>query len=327
MDSLASPRLIEAHRQARTGTLAVQRPTPGVLMATGATRLDLIQRMSTNDLTEMAEGEVRPTVLTTAIGRIVDRMHVLSLGDHLALITSPGRAEPVLSWLRRHVFFQDDVTLARAYPAADHWLLLGPLSADQAARAVEGAGEVHSERGRIPPGSLVWPATPPEPTGLHVLFEPKLAAASTRRLNGAFEPELAEAAYQALRVEAGYPEYGQDFDDDDIPLEVGLTHAVSFAKGCYLGQEIIARMESRARLPRRLVGARLSGPVHVPCDLMREARSVGRLTSAAFSPRLGWIGLAVVKAEAVGEMVTADGASLQLVDLPFPLEDPSGRQV
>ncbi len=86
-------------------------------------------------------------------------------------------------------------------------------------------------------------------------------------------------------------------------------------------------LEARARLPRRLVGARLSGPARVPCDLMREARSVGRLTSAAFSPRLGWIGLAVVKAEALGEVVTADGGSLQLEGLPFPQEEPAGRQV
>jgi len=102
MDSRISSVLIEADQQARTRSLAVRRPAPGVLIANGATRLDLIQRLSTNELMEMAEGEVRPTVLTTAIGRIVDRLHVLSLGDRLALITSPGRAETVLAWGRRH---------------------------------------------------------------------------------------------------------------------------------------------------------------------------------------------------------------------------------
>src|SRR3972149_2710367 len=183
MDSRTSPMLIEAHQQARTRSLAVPRPAPGVLIATGATRLDLIQRVSTNELMEMAEGEVRPTVLTTAIGRIVDRLHVLSLGDRLALITSPGRAEAVLSWLRGHVFFQDDVALARAYSTADHWFFLGPQAADHAAHTVEGFGEVHPGRGRILPGALIWPATPPEPAGRHVLFEPELAADSKRRLN------------------------------------------------------------------------------------------------------------------------------------------------
>jgi aminomethyltransferase len=316
--------LIEAHLQARTGSLAVRRPSPGVLMATGATRLDLIQRVSTNELLGMAEGEVRPTVLTTAIGRIVDRLHVLSLGDRLALITSPGRAETVLAWLRGHIFFQDDVTLSRDFPAADHWLLLGPQAADVAAHAVEGWP---GGRGVLLPGALVWPATPPEPRGVHLLLQPEAAAAFTNKLAGGVDSELAEAVYQGLRVEGGYPEFGQDFDESDIPLEVGLTHAVDFRKGCYLGQEIIARMESRAKLPRRLVGARLSGPVRPPIDLIRAARPVGRLTSAAFTPRLGWIGLAVVKGQGLDETVTADGASLQLVELPFPQEEPVSRQV
>ena len=327
MDSRTSPMLIEAYQQARKGSLAVRRPAPGVLIATGATRLDLIQRVSTNELMEMADGEVRPTVLTTAIGRIVDRLHVLSLGDCLALITSPGRAETVLAWLRSHVFFQDDVTLARAFPVADHWFLLGPQAADQAARTVGVNGEGLPGRGRILPEALVWPTTPPEPMGFHLLLQPEAAAAVASGLTGAVDSVLGEAVYQGLRVEAGYPEFGQDFDDSDIPLEVGLTHAVSFRKGCYLGQEIIARMESRAKLPRRLVGARLPGPVRAPSDLMRAARPVGRLTSAAFTPRLGWIGLAVVKGEALDEGVTADGASLQLVDLPFPQVEPSSRQV
>jgi len=316
--------LIEAHLQARTGSLAVRRPAPGVLIATGATRLDLIQRVSTNELLEMADGEVRPTVLTTVIGRIVDRLHVLSLGDRLALITSPGRAETVLAWLRGHIFFQDDVTLSRDFPAADHWFLLGPQAADIAAHAVEGWP---GGRGVLLPGALVWPATPPEPRGVHLLLQSEAAAAFASGLAGVVDSDLAEAVYQGLRVEGGYPEFGQDFDDRDIPLEVGLTHAVDFRKGCYLGQEIIARMESRAKLPRRLVGAHLSGPVHPPIELMRAARSVGRLTSAAFTPRLGWIGLAVVKGQALDETVTADGASLQLVELPFPQEEPASRQV
>jgi tRNA-modifying protein YgfZ len=324
MDSRTAPMLIEAHLQARTGSLALRRPAPGVLIAAGATRLDLVQRLSTNELTEMAEGEVRPTVLTTAIGRIVDRLHVLSLGDRLALITSPGRAETVLAWLRGHVFFQDEVTLSPAFPAADHWFLLGPQAADQAAHAVEGSSE---GRGLLLPGALVWPATPPEPIGVHLLLQSEAAAAFATGLAGVVDSELGEAVYQGLRVEAGYPEFGQEFDDGDIPLEVGLTHAVSFRKGCYLGQEIIARMESRAKLPRRLVGARLSSFVGPPIDLIRAARSVGRLTSAAFTPRLGWIGLAVVRGEALDDVVTANGGSLQLVELPFPQEAPSSRQV
>ena len=224
-------------------------------MLRGATGLDLLQRMSTNNLADIAEGEIRPTVLTTAIGRIVDRVLVLSLGDRWMVMTSPGRGDTVLSWLRRHVFFQDDVSLEPATAFAQHWFIMGHgrvMTSGAAWRRtplrlpVGGAPSPRASCGRRcrrnPPACISCSSRPP----------PTIPASGI----GAVEATVAEEAYQALRIEAGFPEFGREFNDDDIPLEVGLTYAVSFSKGCYLGQEIIARMESRART-WQTVGARL----------------------------------------------------------------------
>jgi len=311
----ASPQLQKAYALGQSGALALSQPVPGALTVRGAHRLDLLQRMSTNDLSGIAEGQVLPTVLTTAIGRIVDRVLVLLLDEHLILITSPGRGETVLSWLRRHVFFQDDVSLEATLSLKDHEFVMGPRAREVVRPSLEETGPPSPAPGRgfAIPGGFVWTTLPPEPDGVHVLLDSPSAAPALALESAGIEPTAAEEAYQALRIEAGFPEYGREFDDDDIPLEVGLTYAVSFSKGCYLGQEIIARMESRARTPRHLVGARLPRAVPVPYDFPH-----GRLTSVAFSPRLGWIGLAVVRPEAFNVQISIDGDPIELLELPFP---------
>jgi folate-binding protein YgfZ len=116
------------------------------------------------------------------------------------------------------------------------------------------------------------------------------------------------AAYEAVRVEAGFPRHGDELDDRTIPAEAGLVEAsVSFTKGCYTGQELVARIDSRgSNVPRRLRGLLLSGPVEGGARLVDLAaagepqapgsagKEVGRLTSVARSPRLGWVGLGYV---------------------------------
>ena len=115
-------------------------------------------------------------------------------------------------------------------------------------------------------------------------------------------------AYEAVRVEAGFPRHGHELDERTIPAEAGLVEAsVSFTKGCYTGQELVARIDSRgSNVPRRLRGLLLSGPAdsgarlvdlaaaEVPASPGSAGKEVGRLTSVARSPRLGWVGLGYV---------------------------------
>ena len=152
------------------------------------------------------------------------------------------------------------------------------------------------------------------------------AAAATPRLsaelNARGAPAVLEQAAECLRVERGRPRYGVDLDDTVIPQEAGLNErAVSFTKGCYVGQETVARLHYRGRPNRHLRGLRLSLPATPGDELLLGERSVGRVSSAVLSPRLGPIALALVRREAEPGSTVGVGqarASAEVLELPFP---------
>jgi folate-binding protein YgfZ len=134
---------------------------------------------------------------------------------------------------------------------------------------------------------------------------------------------VSEEAAECLRVEHGRPRYGIDLDDSVIPQEAGLNErAVSFTKGCYVGQETVARLYYKGRPNRHLRGLRLSEPVSTGEPLLLGERPVGRVGSVAVSPTLGPIALALVRREAEpGSVVSVGehGASAEVLELPFAL--------
>jgi aminomethyltransferase len=136
-------------------------------------------------------------------------------------------------------------------------------------------------------------------------------------------------AFEILRVEAGLPKMGAEIREDSIPLEVGLWDEVSFVKGCFVGQEIIARMESRGKLAKQLVGIRLDSQAQPGSTLKQGGQTIGTLTSVVESPRLGWIGLASGRPSALeieDGRVEIDGTdqSGSIIELPFAgLETPA----
>ena len=158
-------------------------------------------------------------------------------------------------------------------------------------------------------------------------------AADTERLHAALRgrgaTEVSVAAAECLRVERGRPRYGVDMDDTTIPQEAGLNaRAVSFTKGCYVGQETVARLHYKGKPNRHLRGLRLSAPACTGDQLQLAGRPVGRLGSVALSPALGPIALALVRREAepgavldVGE----DGVTARVSELPFAGGTPQRR--
>jgi aminomethyltransferase len=312
------PTFATQYAQADSAVLIVRHPDPGLLRVSGEDRLDLLNRMSTNQLLNLTPGTSATTVFTTPIGRIVEVARVLSQPEQALLLTAPGRAAPLRDWLQRHIFFQDKVTLGELTGPWSHWGVYGPQALERARILVPELPALDPGAHAELPGGVACSVLQPRPGLEFVLQGEATQRAEASWPTGAVEQQ----AYEALRIEAGLPTAGREITSEAIPLEVGLWEAVSFSKGCYIGQEIIARMESRGRQARQLVGVRLEQPAQAGAPLRQGEMLQGSLTSVAESPRLGWIGLAVVRPAALSEAggrvgVGEDGAAGQLVGLPF----------
>ena len=157
--------------------------------------------------------------------------------------------------------------------------------------------------------------------GIDVLCDASQHDAVQDALTQAGAETVSEQAAEIVRVERGRPRYGMDIDDATIPQEAGLNErAVSFTKGCYVGQETVARLYYRGKPNRHLRGLRLSAPSVPGEELHLGERTVGRLGSVALSPSLGPIALALVRREAgLGATVSVgdEGVSASVAELPF----------
>ncbi len=300
----------QAYESAFESALIVQHDTPGVIELRGADRLDLLHRLSTNDLEELPANSFRRTVFTDPVGRMIDVVTVLALSDKVLLVTSTGRLQAMQDWLQRHIFFQDDVTVMVSEKPWSLHGAYGPEAAELAPSGIPAADTlIANDQG------VVWPIDRPVP-GYLFLMRPDRSNA-----DWAAEPAAANT-YEILRIEAGLPKIDSEILEDSIPLEVGLWDEVSFEKGCYVGQEIIARMESRGRLAKQLVGIRLVSEAHPGSTLKQSGKTVGTLTSVVQSPRLSWIGLASGRPAALstedGRVVIGETEEVAyLVELPF----------
>lgn len=312
------------HSAAYRAGVIIPRPMVGHIWATGATRIDLIHRMSTNDVNSLQPGEGRATVLTNAVARIVDRLVVLNLGERALLITSLGRATTVRAWLSRYIFFNDDIKLADAGETLTQFDLYGPQSAAWLSQWLPNAADLPLHHGREL-GDGVWVMRTDALAGMG--FAVIGAAVALAEMQAQLVRQGAvvgdETLREVLRVEAGVPGPEGEVNDQYIPLEADLWGDVSFQKGCYIGQEIIARMESRGRLAKTLVALRAADVVRVGMTLRGPDGERGTLTSAVESPALGWLGLGYIKPSAAeaGTALTAEDAAgsvaVQVVATPM----------
>jgi len=306
--------LAHAYNQVITGCGLVDFDDHARLWAAGRDRIDLIHRMSTNDLLGMAVNEGRATVLTTAIARMVDRIVVINLGERALILGSAGTAALIRRWLSGYIFFNDEVTFIDAADELSQFVLFGPKAAVIAESLATGAS-------RLKQYHVLQSADVILGRGDRLAGESFFVVGPRDAVMGWREKAVAAGAvvaarevYEVARVESGLPEYGHEIGEAFIPLEAGLWGDVSFAKGCYIGQEIIARMESRGKLAKTLVGIRAGRPVAAGTSFPG-----GTVTSVVQSPRFGWIGLAFVKpSEAdAGMKITFEDMSVTVASLPF----------
>jgi folate-binding protein YgfZ len=297
------------------------------LELTGEDRFALPNRMSTNELLNMGHGEGRPTIFTNSNARILDRVIAYNYKpDALLMAGGPGRGSALRDYLQRNIFFKDQVKLRDLASETRQFDLHGP-QADKVAQALfDGANDLAPLHGvgTLINGIPVFVARRKSYTGSHwmVIAPTEHAVTVWKAILKTGQPQGLIAAgsltFNALRIRSGRPGVGRELSSDYIPLEVGLFDEISFHKGCYTGQEIIARMESRNKLARTIVSLRLSRPVNAPADLMHEDKRIGTLTSSVTSPDGEHFGIGVVKVAlaVVGQTFTVGEAQAEVTALP-----------
>lgn len=307
------------YRAARAGAVVVRRAPEGRLRAVGRDRLDLLHRMSTNNLQDLAVGAARPTVLTTPIARIVDLLWVLNLGETALCLAGPGRATAVRRWLAGYIFFRDDVKVLDVSAELGQLGVYGPRAGAVAGALLPGAEALAEDHALERAGLIVWRGRPLAGDGYTLLAPASQIDALWDQAVAAGAQPAGETAYQWLRLAAGTPEAGHELTEEYIPLEANLWPAVSFQKGCYIGQEIIARMESRGKLARRLVGLKLAAPVAQGAAVEAGGTKVGAVTTAGELPDGGPAALAYLKTGACdpGTPVEVAGVAGTVTALPI----------
>ena len=291
----------------------LERPALARIVARGADRKDFLDRMATNDLARLAPGQGAPTFLLERTGRVVDRLLVLERGEDALLIGSEGRAPAILSWLAKHVI-ADDVVLEDVGGETMLVTVLGTRAADVLTKrlGVQAASLAFGDHRQAPPfaGTLVVRAEDVGGRSFHVVAPRESSVAVTEAL--AELPAVSEATYRALRIAAGVPTFGEEFSERTIPLELRSAGHISFTKGCYVGQEVIARLHNFRRVKRALVRLRVDGdePPPAGAQLFDGEQMAGQVASAAST---GGDAIALAFVDVGGEtpgrhLVVRDGA-------------------
>jgi folate-binding protein YgfZ len=299
-------------------------PSRGVIAVRGDDRQRWLDGMLTCNVKKLAQGDGAHGLLLTPQGRIVSELHVLHRGDALWLETEASAIAGAIARLEKLVI-ADDVTLADASAQWARLALEGDGATALLARLAGAAPTApHAVANAVLAGAEVVVAR----FGFtHAdalqLFVPRASEAAVWAALEAAGAQAASAeAFELRRVEAGTPWLGRELDESVLPAEAGLDGvAVALDKGCYTGQEVVARMRSRGRLSHRLVGLRFAGD-DLPAPrsaLVGERGEVGNVTSAVHSPRFGAIGLGFVQAALAetGAVLRAGEAEARIVALPF----------
>jgi len=307
-DTQKTQRAIPPDLQAARHTAAFSELTGyGWLRLAGRDRLDLLNRLSTNDLRKLAAGEGLPSVLTSPVGRVMALMLVYAGAEIVHVRLMPEQAQRITRYLSSMIFFQDEVEVADLSETTAQFALYGPRSGDLLGRltglALGLVPEYGWRDGKLAGADVsIHRGGPLEAWEWTVVTElPQQRAVKTALGGGAvhLEPETAEL----LRIEAGIPAWGRELSDQVTPLETGLLSAISFRKGCYTGQEVIARQTNYDKVTRNLVGlvfdaAPAGAPGGTDGWLVRGPGRGGFVGSAAYSPDLDrTIALAVVPRE------------------------------
>ncbi|MGE0448499.1 MAG: folate-binding protein YgfZ [Vicinamibacterales bacterium] len=307
--------------------------TLGRIVVAGKDRASYLQGLLTNDITSLSAGQGCYAAYLTPQGRMISDLHVYELGD-VMLLTLPGaQKDTVLAKLDQFIFTEDvqlgDVSAAYATvgvvgPLASSFL--GPVIGVDPGRLADLPEHGNVRVDLAGESVIVLRTSDAGVPGLDVLAPPAVAASIAQQLRAEGVVDVDPETTEVIRIEAGVPLFGRDMDEHTIPLEAGIEgRAISFTKGCYVGQEVVIRILHRGhgRVARKLVGlvfaderVEAAGGV-----IQAEGREVGSITSAAVSPATGrGIALGYVKRElavAGTRLTTGSGLEADVSELPL----------
>jgi folate-binding protein YgfZ len=284
----------------------------GRIRVSGSEATTFLNGLITNDVKNLAQNRWMPAVFPTVQGRLIGAVRVIRGGEPAFLIdTETASHEAVLKTISRFTLAGDfkvsDVTSETA---------LLTVQGDKAAEIVEkvtGVSNLPDNGVAETNGVTIIRATHTGEDGFDVIIDSARKAEFQKALEAAGAQPIGEDTFEILRVEAGIARFGQDMDETSVVPETNLDDAVSYTKGCYVGQEIIVRIKHRGHPAKKLTGLRFETDQQAEPGaiiLSKENQEIGRVTSAVVSPKLGSIGLGYVRYEHLAEgtpIVVGDG--------------------
>jgi len=284
----------------------------GRIRVSGSEATMFLNGLITNDVKNLAQNRWMPAVFPTVQGRLIGAVRVIRGAEPGFLIdTEMASHDAVLKTVSRF-------TLAGDFKVADvtSETALLTVQGNQAGEIIEkvtGVSDLPENGVAEKDGMMIIRATHTGEDGFDVIIDSSRKAEMQQALEDAGAQPVGEDTFEILRVEAGIARFGQDMDETNVVPETNLDDAVSYTKGCYVGQEIIVRIKHRGHPAKKLTSLRFETDQQVEPGaviLSKENQEIGRVTSAVVSPRRGSIGLGYVRYEHLTEgtsLVVGDG--------------------
>jgi len=312
-----------AIQAARQGVALVDLSHWGLLKISDDDRLRFLHNQSTNDFQNLKPGQGCDTVFVTSTARTIDLVTAYVTEEAVLLLVSPNRRQQLLEWLDRYIFPMDRVELVDISNDSAIFSLVGPESDTLLTKVGVQLliGETYASHQsltlndievRIAKGSgLALP-------GYTLVVPASNAAKLWQSLTTADATPMGDRVWQQLRIEQGRPLPDYELTEDYNPLEAGLWNTISFEKGCYIGQETIARLNTYKGVKQQLWGVRLPAPVEPGIVVTVDGEKAGKLTSCTQMEQ-GCLGLAYIRTKAggVGLKVQVGEIEGEVVDVPF----------
>lgn len=318
------------YKTAHTGAVFHQQIDAGYLRIEGPDRFDFLQRQTTNDINLLNAERSVLTVLINHAARILDVLHLILDKDGIGAITLPGYASKTAQFLQSRIFFNDDVSVVDASPEFNQIDLDGQEAKTTLIHlGIDPPRDLHIVvSGTITNVPVIVIGTNGlVGSGYRLLFPDGTRETIQNALLDSGAAPLTPESYQVLRVEAGLPAAGKELTVEYTPLEAGFGAAISENKGCYTGQEVIARQISYDKVTKHLVGLSLETPAEAGERVWADGKPTGFITSSTLSPTYGPIALSYLKRpynlprSIVWVSQTKENKGIRAVVTPLPFFD------